>query len=35
VEDWLKLIDVDPENVVGLSLLDKREKKSPAEKRVI
>jgi proteasome-associated ATPase len=33
-EDWLKLIDVDPENVVGLSLLDKREK-SRAEKRVI
>ena len=34
VEDWLKLIDVDPENVVGLSLLDKREKARP-EKRVI
>lgn len=34
VEDWLKLIDVDPENVVGLSLLDKRETARP-EKRVI
>ncbi|HZR45871.1 MAG TPA: AAA family ATPase [Candidatus Manganitrophaceae bacterium] len=33
-EDWLKLIDVDPENVVGLSLFDKREKSRP-EKRVI
>ncbi|MCG3115536.1 MAG: AAA family ATPase [Candidatus Manganitrophus sp. SA1] len=34
VEDWLKLIDVDPENVVGLSLLDKKERPRP-EKRVI
>lgn len=34
VEDWLKLIDVDPENVVGLSLLDKKERPKP-EKRVI
>jgi len=34
VEDWLKLIDADPENVVGLSLLDKKEKPRP-EKRVI
>ena len=34
VEDWLKLIDVDPENVVGLSLLDKKERPQP-EKRVI
>ena len=34
MEDWLKLIDVDPENVVGLSLLDKRERSRP-EKRVI
>ena len=34
VEDWLKLIDADPENVVGVSLLDQREK-SYLEKRII
>ncbi|MBI3805040.1 MAG: AAA family ATPase [Nitrospirae bacterium] len=34
LEDWLKLIDADPENVVGLSLLDKKERPR-SEKRVI
>jgi proteasome-associated ATPase len=34
VEDWLKLIDADPENVIGLSLLNKKENRPP-EKRVI
>jgi proteasome-associated ATPase len=34
VEDWLKLIDADPENVIGLSLLNKKEN-HPPEKRVI
>ncbi|MGB3941860.1 MAG: AAA family ATPase [Candidatus Manganitrophaceae bacterium] len=34
LEDWLKLIDADPENVVGISLHDKKERRHP-EKRVI
>lgn len=34
VEEWLKLIDTDPENVVGLSLLDKKEK-FKLEKRIV
>ncbi|MBI1821354.1 MAG: AAA family ATPase [Nitrospirae bacterium] len=29
VEDWLKLIDADPENVVGISLLDKEGRYAP------
>ncbi len=34
VEDWLKLIDADPENVVGISLRDKKRTFS-AERRII
>jgi proteasome-associated ATPase len=34
VEDWLKLIDANPENIVGLSLLDKK-RKNVSENRII
>ncbi|MHB8481184.1 MAG: AAA family ATPase [Nitrospiria bacterium] len=34
VEEWLKLIDADPDNVIGVSLLDRREK-SYTDKRII
>jgi proteasome-associated ATPase len=34
VEEWLKLIDADPENVVGISLRDKKRTLS-AERRII